>query len=247
MSSEEKNISENKKETSEKNIHSEQNDDKEKQTKVLENQSNNEVKESEIKLLENIKIIEKKVYDNVRKKLGKKKEIEYLEGLINKKSEEIEVLKMKLSYKRKKDEEINKEYHKLMDEFNNEMKLLEEKNFKEFMVLKKEFFYKKKKIEAGEEKILPLAGPPSSKKNNNCEKTFPICIRNIINSTMVRISCSLNDKISEIIEIYKHEVNYEGNDKIFLLFNNQYLYPDETVSQYKLYPNCSIEVIINDS
>ena len=245
MSSEEKNISENKKEISEKNIHSEQNDDKEKQTKVIENQSNNEVKESEAKLVDNIKIIEEKVCNNMREKLEENKEIEYLEDLINKISEEIEALKMKLSYKRKKAEEKNREYHKLMNEFENEMKLLEEKNFKEIIVLKREFYSKMMKIEIDEETKNRLAGPPSSKKNN-CEGTFPICFRNI-DSTMVRMSCSLNDKISDIIERYKHRINYKGNAKIFFLFNNQFLYPDETVSQYKLYPNCSIEVIINDS
>ena len=244
MSSEGKNFSENKKETSEKNISSNPYYNKRKRIQDLENQLYEAVKEKETKLFEERKNMKKKLCEKKEEKEKEFKEIMYLEKLIDRMSKEIESLKKELYEKRKNIKVKEEEIQKLKEEFESTMKSLEEKTWEEIKALEKEFYDKIQKIE--DEKSEINAGPPGSKKNYNCEETFSICIIST-NSTEVRMICSLDDKISDIIERYKSKFNYQENTKIFFLFKNQILESNETVSESELYPNCIIEVIIKDS
>ena len=93
-----------------------------------------------------------------------------------------------------------------------------------------------------QQNLLQLVGPANSKKQYNCENKLVLSLLGD-KLPQAHIVCSLDEKISDIIEKYKQTVNYSGKNNIILFDGNQVLNPDLIIANTKLYNNCSIRVI----
>ena len=94
---------------------------------------------------------------------------------------------------------------------------------------------------------LPLGGPPSSQDKYNNYTKISVMFEEIPNKTNQEttqkiIEFPLTGRIFDLIERYRHEINDNNTNKLFL-FNNKRLNLSESLIEAHLHNGCKITVI----
>ena len=199
-----------------------------------------QLKVEELEKLKNMKIneINDAIYWNYRfqDKINKKK---YFKPI----SDELDKFKKK---------EI-KRFEKMKKEKTEKLKKLEIEEIDKQINLENSEFINNKNLIMYFDILMLGAFPPKNRKKYTNESNIDVIFEEVDfkqgnENTPIIIKCSLNDKISLLIEKYKEKNGNSTNYKKFMFENNE-LISDVTVEKTKLYNNCKIQVInlLNDN